>query len=252
MGGSSRGRYSPGSYLPPRSYPDPLFGSSMNVSNAMPSDYGGDRGVPPPGDYDDYRAGVDRHSSFASAPEIALEPLAGDEIRASPMHRSVPDIDMSWRGRDPFDISIHRPAPSLSLSRHEMPLSKEPLPEEDKKPAASRGDGFDPIPLQHISIPGRKASDAAAPVKQEPVTKKEEAAQIPAGSVRSARISRDLMECLDKMTYHSIADDNPFEPIPLTPEQEKELLAKKRKVPGEIFSAPQMDESERGDEFAEG
>jgi hypothetical protein len=64
------------------------------------------------------------------------------------------------------------------------------------------------------------------------------------------------MECLDKMTYHSVVDGNPFEPIPLPPQQESAHIRMRRSI--ELSSAENLfqnliiDESEQDDEFAEG
>jgi hypothetical protein len=64
------------------------------------------------------------------------------------------------------------------------------------------------------------------------------------------------MECLDKMTNHSIADDKLFEPIPLSPQTDRAYMtAKKAEAAAaatELFRHnPTEDDSER-DEFAEG
>jgi hypothetical protein len=154
----------------------------------------------------------------------------------------------------------------------------------------------EPIPLHHIRIPERTAAATAAQaslksvgddipvVKKTPRSQSIDELQISlsqAARYNTGQISKDLMDCLDKMTYHSIADENPFEPIPLAPQQEKAHLLKKGSapaaaaaggaggsgvvvrpsiasstssagpVPVDPFSSnPMLDESER-DEFAE-
>lgn len=227
-------------------FPDPLFGSAMNTANAMPSEYVGERLSPNQSVGGNYRS----HSPRSLPVSVSSsEPLPGvpSEVRA--FHQSLPDID--FFGMDEKDAAsvhaFHKSLPDLSRSKNLL------MDDEDKKPAARYAE---PVPLDRINIPGRiepQHKRASLPPRGPP--KKGHSPgedQIPSASVR---LSKDLIECLDKMTYHSIADDNPFEPIPLTPQQERAIRTKQGlsdEMTAELLNNP-MDESERcDDEFAEG
>lgn len=232
-------------------FPDPLFGSSMNAANAMPSEYVGERLSPSQSASGNYRS---RTPQSLSNSVSSSEPLPGVPSEVNPLHHSLPEIDFfDLSEKDAAGSGMHRSLPDLSLSRH-MP------PEEDRKPAARN---IEPVPFDRINIPERVESQhkrsslpPSRPPKVPPkgLPKRGYSTgddQIPSASTR---LSKDLIECLDKMTYHSIADDNPFEPIPLTPQQEKANRTKKalsEEVTAELLNNP-MDDSERCDEFAEG
>lgn len=233
-------------------FPDPLFGASMNTANAMPSEYARERLSPRES------GGAYRSHTPQSLPVSSGEPLPAVPSEVNAFHHSLPDMgffdledrDYSERAR------LHNSMPDLSLSKH-MPME-----EEDKKPAAS---DIEPVPFDRINIPGRaeprQKSASLPPIGPGPLKKGRSLTedQIPSSSssgrsTGGGRLSKDLLECLDKMTYHSIADDNPFEPIPLTPQQEKANAAKQAlsdSITAELLNNP-MDDSERGDEFAEG
>jgi len=231
-------------------FPDPLFGASMNTANAMPSEYARERLSP------HESRGAYRSNTPQSLPISSGEPLPAVPSEVKAFHHSLPDIDFfDLEDRDYSERArFHKSMPDLSLSKH-MPME-----EEDKKPAAS---DIEPVPFDRINIPGRaeprQKSASLPPIGPLKKGRSLTEDQIPSSSSsgRSSgggRLSKDLLECLDKMTYHSIADDNPFEPIPLTPQQEKANAAKQAlsdSVRAELLNNP-MDDSERCDEFAEG
>ena len=227
----------------------------MNTANAMPSEYARERLSP-------RDSGVAfRSNTPQSLPGSSGEPLPHVPSEVKAFHHSLPDIDffggVEDRDLDESSRALRKYLPDLSLSKH-MPLDSE----DDRKPAAI---DIEPVPFERISIPGRverhqqkRASlPPSGPIKKGQRTLAEDQIPSSSSSGRSsgdARLSKDLLECLDKMTYHSIADDNPFEPIPLTPQQEKANAAKQElseAVTAELLNNP-MDDSERCDEFAEG
>lgn len=228
-------------------FTDPLFGTEINSANAMPSEYDRERLSP----YTErYRART--HSAASSAPDFSRDPLpcAPSDVKA--FHQSLPEMSFFGHEKDPFDdeINMHQSLPDLTLSKH--------ISFESQKKKSARD--LEPIPLQHIRIPGRgslKSTGEDIPLKKPPPAPSSDDMQVSSsssGRSSSGQISKDLMECLDKMTYHSIADDNPFEPIPLAPQQEKAHAAKKGSAvdkAAEHFQNPMVDDSER-DEFAEG
>lgn len=231
-----------------RTFPDPLFGSSNNAAARPP--------LPPISSAIDDRLSADREVdrgtvrqfSFATAPESSVEPiLPYTQLEGTSFHHSLPNIHYQTQDEDsdPFDDeSLHQSMPNITLSQHETA-------EPDKMPSSK---SMEPIPFHKINLKGR--------LKESDITKKPSADEtIPAASTSSTRLSRDLVECLDKMTCHSITEGNLFEPIPLTPRQEREIAARRyQRKPTEEFSsdsmpsgdAEAMDESERIDEFAEG
>lgn len=166
------------------------------------------------------------------------------------MHNSLPDMSFSWRGsKDLFDpdYSLHQSMPSMPTVHADKQYPQKV--ESERKPAAMK-DMMEPIPFSNINIPGRISEKIRSPpTKSEDmdVVKKGDVGDfdIPSNTIRSAAVSRDLMECLDKMTYHSIADDKLFEPLPFSQSDRKSGMFTKEE-PGPL------DESERGDEFAEG
>jgi hypothetical protein len=96
---------------------------------------------------------------------------------------------------------------------------------DERKPPAV-GD-FDPIPLDEIklppsSIPKKFAAASTAPgnihsYKKPPMQTYNSASSSSgmSSSGGSGRISKDLFECLGKITDHG--DENPYEPIPMSP-----------------------------------
>lgn len=209
-------------------FPDPLFGTSVNDTNEMASGNRGERAT--------------RQFSFMSAPEMPSESLiphgtAG--LRAF----SSPDLPMSTH--DPFDEDMQS-LPELNFSKHG------PLDEPDTRHSAK---DIEPIPLKSIAIPGtRSLKGDGEKVQDAPAMKKDDSSTYP---VRKppVRLSQDLMECLGKMTYHSIADTSLFEPIPLSPHQEATNAKKLASTHGRGPSPPletSMDDSEPAYEFAEG
>ena len=227
-------------------FPDPLFGSAMNTANAVPSEYVGERLSPRQSAISSYRS---RSPQSLPVPVSSGEPLPRVPSEVRKMHHSLPEIDYFDRGEIDFSDTqaLNRSLPDLSLSKH-LPIN-----EEDKKPSAS---DIEPVPFDRINIPGRIQPQQKR-ISLPPIgpAKKASGAEDDRIPTASARLSKDLIECLDKMTYHSIADDNPFEPIPLTPQQERGIRMKQRmsaEMTAELMNNP-MDESERcDDEFAEG
>jgi hypothetical protein len=234
---------------------DPLFGTEINAANAMPSDYGREKITPSAQSY------RERERAHAVARQIEPEfarsshhfPSVPPEVKA--FHQSYPEI--SYYNLLNEEFSTHQPT-SMHQSLPNLPLSKHSS-EDRKRPAKE----IEPIPFEQIHIPGRsyKSTSSESFAKKFPsATYSSTVEEMPPSSqsagIPGQRISRDLMECLDKMTYHSIADDNPFEPIPLAPQQETALMLRRSSdISGAstLFS-PQhnpLDESER-DEFAEG
>jgi hypothetical protein len=53
----------------------------------------------------------------------------------------------------------------------------------------------------------------------------------PAPQSRMDEVSKDFLSCLEKLTESTIADDNPFEPIPITPKTAHKLSIGKADVP---------------------
>jgi hypothetical protein len=235
---------------------DPLFGTEINAANVMPSDYGREKIIPSAQTY------RERERAHAMARPIEPEfirsshhfPSVPPEVKA--FHHSYPEMSYYNLLNDEFSIhqptSMHHSLPNLPLSKHSS--------DDRKRPAKD----IEPIPFEQIQIPGRapyKTTLSESFAKKFPTATYSSTVEDMPPSSQSAgkpgqRISRDLMECLDKMTYHSIADDNPFEPIPLAPQQETALMLRRSSdISGasNLFS-PQhnpLDESER-DEFAEG
>lgn len=223
-------------------FPDPLFGSSMNAANAMPSEMGRERLPPPANIY------ARQSRTTQSLPVTASEPLPVIPKEIKAFHHSLPEIDFfALEDKDHTEsTSFHMSLPEISLSTH-MPLEY-----DEKMPATS---DVEPVPYNFINVSERiqPTQRIASQLSSGPFKKCD---PIPSNSTRSStdRLSKDLLECLDKMTYHSIADDNPFEPIPLTPQQEKANRTKQGltdAVRAELLNNP-MDDSERCDEFAEG
>ena len=244
-------RYTPRSSLASEShFPDPLFGSTMNSANEMPSEFEREKLAPQHHMYQERSS----HSLASSPPDFA-RPIhtTSSDLRA--FHRSLPELSFIGQEKDPFDqdysYSIHQSLPELP-----MPKRARDLRDERRIPR-----DIDPIPFHHILIPERgslKSTSEEAPMKkshQGPAVDESQMSSSYIGRSGHVQISKDLLECLDKMTYHSIADDNPFEPIPLAPQQEKAHAAKKRIADADttsnLFSNPIVDDSER-DEFAEG
>jgi hypothetical protein len=237
--------------------PDPLFGAEINAANAMPSEYSREKLTPSTRAYRER----DRSMSMArSEPDYTRsEPIPSVPSNVKSFHLSYPEIAYYNLLNEDFSLhqpmSMHQSLPNIAMSKHE------PDDNDRKVPAKE----IEPIPFDHIHIPGRRSFK---PTSQEKFTKKvsmapytntgDEVHTMPQsqGAVPGQRISRELMECLDKMTYHSIADDNPFEPIPLAPQQESAHIRMRRSIDlssaANLFQNPMIDESEHEDEFAEG
>jgi hypothetical protein len=259
-------------------FPDPLFGASANAAAISPRPLNRNEGrLTPGGQYESDQRATMRQFSFATAPESSVEPLLPyARLEPTSFHHSLPNIHYQQPDdqSDPFDddnVSLHQSLPSIALSQHgAMP---EPYNNNNKMPKVK---SMEPIPFHRINLKGRpkEADDPSNTTKKAAALPEE---TISAASTNSTRLSRDLIECLDKMTYHTIHDaNNPFEPIPLTPRQEREIAARRQRqrqqlqqqqqqqlltlkpmeeLSSESFpsgEAEPMDESEQIDEFAEG
>jgi hypothetical protein len=248
----------------PRDFPDPLFGAAVNAAiPPRPPTLHEDR-LTPGGQYQpDPRATAMRQFSFATAPEPSVEPLLPyARLDPTSFHHSLPNIHYQQPddNSDPFDDddeSLHQSMPNIALSQHDI--------QEPYSNKAAIVKSMEPIPFHYINLKGRpkEADESSSTAARKPATVMSEES-IPSASTGSALLNLDFIECLDKMTCHTIHDGNPFEPIPLTPRQEREIAARRQQMmslkPMEELSsdsfpsgdAEPMDESERIDEFAEG
>jgi hypothetical protein len=256
--------------------PDPLFGTASNTVNATPSEL----------DREALATATSLQRDFEHNRSMALSepdynrsehiPFASMEPKS--FHLSYPEMGYHNLFEDCSlhqQLSMHQSFPEIALAKHGS------IEGDRKRPAKE----MEPIPFDHINIPGRgrrKATEPESFVKKVssnqfsssvPTSAAPDNVQFPSSHVQQPmgtrtiggqRISRELMECLDKMTYHSIADENPFEPIPLAPHQEAALLGQRRSsdVSTPTYSPqhqqtqsqsqnPSIDDSDR-DEFAEG
>jgi hypothetical protein len=253
--------------------PDPLFGTTSNTVNATPSDF----------DREAFATAGALHRDFDHNRSMAISepdynrsehiPFATTEPKS--FHLSYPEMGYHNLFEDYSlhqQMSMHQSFPEIALSKHGQ------IEGDRKRPAKE----MEPIPLEHIRGRRKSTEPDTFMKKTSTVTSAAQTAasaasiQFPSSRIQQPntvtrtvggqRISRELMECLDKMTYHSIADDNPFEPIPLAPHQEAALLVHRRSSDVGMSSYPQqeqqqesqlqsqnplIDDSDR-DEFAEG
>lgn len=188
-----------------RSFPDPLFGSSSNA-NVMPSDVGSSR------------LSSTRGNSFQTRADM----MDADE----PHYRSMPDLHFDFGAsthslsQDPFMDpkqfqKLYNSLPNMPYTKNQSQL--EPVNEKvsSSMNISSHHDiNLDPIPFNEIKMPPmEKKVIPSVDIKKTSVV----------SSSTSGKMSKDLMECLGKLTEHSIADD--FEPLPLSPRsQAKQLL----------------------------
>jgi hypothetical protein len=258
-------------------FPDPLFGASANaaaIAHRPPTSHE-DRLTPGSPYQPDPRMTM-RQFSFATAPEPSVDPLPYARLDPTSFHQSLPNIHYQQPDdqSDPFDDddqSLHQSMPNIALQQHS-------IPEHYSSGKVSSVKSMEPIPFHRINLKGRpkEADDPSSTTKKPPAAAMAMPEESISGTSTShTRLSRDLIECLDKMTCHTIHDGNPFEPIPLTPRQEREIAARRHEQqqqqhqqqllttslkPLEELStdsfpsgdAEPMDESERIDEFAEG
>jgi hypothetical protein len=246
--------------------PDPLFGAAQSTINATPSDFDRERFTALQREFDRDRSMTNSEPDYSRTDHISFTP-----IDAKSFHHSYPEMAQPNLFED-FSLhqssSMHQTFPDPSYSK------RGPGDGDRKRPAKD----MEHVPVEHSFVPVRRQRKSAVPetfrkkvAATSPYsTTTQSRADIPypssqhqqsaARMVGGQHISRDLMECLDKMTYHSVADDNPFEPIPLAPHQEAALMVQRRSsdATGEVApyfqpsqQNPTIDESER-DEFAEG
>lgn len=248
--------------------PDPLFGTARNTVNATPSEFDRERVTVPQHEFDRDRSMTGSEPEYNRSEHIAYAPLDAKSFHLSYPEMVYPNIfeDFSLHQQ----ASIHQTFPDSSF------VAKRGQSEGDRKRPAK---DMEPVQYEPGNFPARRSRKAAVP---ETFMKKVATNPYPNAAAPSAhsdvqypsshhpqsatrmvggqRISRDLMDCLDKMTYHSIADDNPFEPIPLAPHQEAALNVNRRSSDVSAVADsyhqqsrqhPNIDESER-DEFAEG
>lgn len=247
--------------------PDPLFGAARNTINATPSDFDRERVAVAQHEFDRDRSMTTSDPEYNRSEHIAYAPLDAKSFHASYPEMVYPNIFE--------DFSLHQQS-SIHQTFPDSTFVKRSQGEGDRKRAAK---DMEPAQYEQGNFPARRSRKSAVP---ETFMKKVATNPYPsAGATGTAhsdihypsshhlqsatrmvggqRISRDLMDCLDKMTYHSIADDNPFEPIPLAPHQEAALNVNRRSSDVSAVDSyhqqsqqhPTIDESER-DEFAEG
>lgn len=219
----------PGQY-----FHDPLFGSNtvpsrhntspFSDSEAISSHYShGDFGLRP------RSHSQDRTTSFGdeeseSTPDLEL------------LHKSMPNLaaESTKRDLEELDLALfHKSMPNLRGGATE--LGDTDVSESD----------LEPLPLHSIrSGPVKTTGD----VEMEMKPPRAVPVYTPSSSRLEGNLSKDLMECLDKLTEHTISDDNPFsdenpfEPIP--------LKALSSKEPEATTSLPPEDETAL--EFGEG
>lgn len=267
--------------------PDPLFGTTTHSTmNATPSDFDRERLSVAQREFERDRSMANTEVDYNRSEHIAYGPLD-----AKSFHVSYPEL-MQQNIFEDYSLhqqsSIHQTFPDVEFAKRVRSEGDRKRPAKDIDPAQYEQDNF-PARRSRKSVPEtflkKVATDpylATAVAAPAPATAhfniQQPSSHHPPGTrmVGGQRISRDLMDCLDKMTYHSVADDNPFEPIPLAPHQEAALNVSRRLsdvVPEAVDSyrrpsqqqpqqepqqqppQPQqhnsIDESER-DEFAEG
>ena len=256
--------------------PDPLFGTTTHSTmNATPSDFDRERLSVAQREFERDRSVANTEIDYNRSEHIAYGPLD-----AKSFHLSYPEL-MQQNIFEDYSLhqqsSIHQTFPDSEFAKHVRSEGDRKRPAKDIDPAQYESDNFParrlrkPVPeafVKKVATDPYLATAAAAPTPttahfniQQPLSHHPPGTRMVGGQ----RISRDLMDCLDKMTYHSVADDNPFEPIPLAPHQEAALSVNRRLsdvAPDAVDSyhrpsqqQPQqhnsIDESER-DEFAEG
>lgn len=265
-------------------FPDPLFGSAINAANAMPSDFEREKlstegfrerahsisssntdYAAMPTEYDRQKLSTeasyrDRSQSLAqNTPYFSRQQLPSAHQDVKAYHQSLSDF--GFNDNDMFDEDVamhHQSLPDFAMS----------MPAQFGSERIKHSQDDDPIPFRHIRMPGRKhikTTGECVELNKPPRPQSIDELQISmsqAAKYSTGKISKDLMECLDKMTYHNLSDDNPFEPVPLAPQQEKAHALQKQTAaartnpheettPVDAFGDnPLLDESEC-DEFAE-
>lgn len=253
--------------------PDPLFGTAHNSMNATPSDFDRERVAVAQQEFDRDRSMTTNDPAYNRSEQIVYAPVDAKSFHGPYIDMIHPNIfeDFSLQQQS----SIHQTFLDPAFAKRGQDLFKD---EGDRKRPAK---DMEPVQFEQSNFPVRKSRKAAIP---ETFIKKVAMSPYPVPGVTGSahsdfqfpsshhqstfrmvdgqRMSRDLMDCLDKMTYHSVADDNPFEPIPLAPHQEAALSVNRRSsdvstVADSFHPQSQqhansaIDESER-DEFAEG
>lgn len=182
-----------------RNFPDPLFGGSSNA-NVMPSEMGsgrvsGSRSKPRAElfDSDDthYRSMPDLNFDFGSSTHSLSQDPFMDPKQFQKLYNSMPNIPFSSSPSQLESVQEKIPSSMNISSHHDLKFD------------------LDPIPFDEIKL--------AQPEKKEiPTTEFKKVSSAPASSnpATSAKLSKDLLECLGKLTEHSIMDD--FEPLPLS------------------------------------
>lgn len=172
-----------------------------------------------------------KQQSYSLPTSPSNVPTVYEDAAMEDLHHSVPNIHFS------FD---NRKAPRIS----EMEAMHHSLPNMyfDAEPA---GDDMEPIPFD-LALPtlGGSSSSAARPMAVMSVDRNE---KIGDDQQQPITISSTLIDSLAKITESAGTDDNPFEPIPLSP-------ASKRQ-PSIVMSKdefPNIDEEQSlGDAFVE-
>lgn len=248
--------------------PDPLFGTARNTINATPSEFDRERATVAQHEFDRDRSITNSEPDYNRSEHIAHAPMDAKSFHSSYPEMVYPNIfeDFSLLQQP----SIHQTFPDSAFEKRGQSEGDRKRPAKDIDPVQYEQGNFPARRFRKSAIPETFMKKVASnPYPTAPLTATAHSdIQFPSSHIQQSttrmvggqRISRDLMECLDKMTYHSIADDNPFEPIPLAPHQEAALSVNRRASDVVAGAAsyhqqsqqhPSIDESER-DEFAEG
>jgi hypothetical protein len=129
----------------------------------------------------------------------------------SAMHHSLPNIDYQEASRA-SNKSISNEMDMLPLDAYSMQSRRnDPFPMQQQRSS-------DPFGLQQQQQQHQHQHIKSAPSEMQEMMKKSTTKTGP-----SYDISKDFLSCLEKLTEHSIASDNPYEPIPLTPDSPQKL-----------------------------
>lgn len=131
------------------------------------------------------------------------------------LHRSMPNISSSWDASFDFQLASNDVDSNLHHSTPNIHFSEADMREGDED--SFNGDLLEPIPLDEITPrPAAKKSVSEAFKRTLPMT-------LSPTSPSVEVVSKDLIACLEKLTGSSIKDNNPFEPLPLRPEDDDEI-----------------------------
>ena len=154
-----------------------------------------------------------RAYSLPSSPHtVPTQPTGDTELDLEDLHHSLPNMHWQSAKGGPND---------MSAMHHSMPI----IDYNDRMANTSISSDFDPFPVVELGshrdamdVPSSFSASKAAP---SPVSRSKGDPQR-----RSDAVSKDLVSCLEKLTEHTISDDNPFEPIPIGLKSDKMSLDK--------------------------